>query len=157
MTTNTSIYNLSRWGTDGFRRKRIMDHVRQLQEDDKRLKVAEVLQDGNVNMELLANACTQRGLYVYAKLTRYSCAVSVTAAQMKQMLRVWLDHTLATPALPSLDLVLLPSCIPRLKSQELPLDTIVEEQEKQSIQEKASTVVNEVVEQEKRKEASQHM
>jgi len=133
-----------------------MDHVRQLQEDDKRLKIAEVLQDGNVNMELLANACTQRGLYVY-NTNSFSCAVSVTAAQMKQMLRVWLDHTLATPTPSALELVLLPSCIPRLKSQKVPLDTIVEEQEKQTIHEKASTVVHEVVEQEKRKEASQHM
>lgn len=74
---------------------------------------------------------------------------------MKQMLRVWLDHSLASPAPSPLQLVLLPSSIPPFKSEEIPLDTIVEEDKKQTIQEKTSTVVHEVVEQEKRKEASQ--
>lgn len=72
--TNVSVYNLSKWGTDGLRRKRILDHVKQLQEDDKRLKVAEVLQDGNVNMDLLSNACNQRGLFVLDVLTMTAVA-----------------------------------------------------------------------------------
>ncbi|WFD26732.1 hypothetical protein MNAN1_001717 [Malassezia nana] len=136
----TIVYNLSKWGTDGFRRERILNHVRQLQEDDQRLSVAEVLQDGNVNMDLLSNACVQRGL--------------VSASQMKLMLRAWLDYTLASPRPSSLELILLPSFIPALKPDDAPLNSIVEQQEKQSISEKASTVVHEVVEQEKRKEAA---
>lgn len=74
---------------------------------------------------------------------------------MKLMLRAWLDYTLASPRPSSLELILLPSSIPPLKFDDASLNSIVEQQEKQSISQKASSVVHEVVEQEKRKEASQ--
>lgn len=59
------VYNLSTVGGNALRRKRLVQHITRLRRDDVRLLTSELLNEpSQESVELLADACTERGLYV---------------------------------------------------------------------------------------------
>lgn len=67
-------------------------------------------------------------------------------------LRLWLDYTLKHDSLSSMERVILPVRIPQIGTPELSLNPELDTQDGRSVSEKTSKVVEELVEQEKRKE-----
>ena len=58
-------YNLSTWGGSALRARRLGRHLAHLRTDDMRLATSKLLNDpGEDAIEFLADACTERGLYV---------------------------------------------------------------------------------------------
>lgn len=67
-------------------------------------------------------------------------------------LRAWLELTQVETAIPDVELVLLPTRIKELGQSEAELATEIRKEEEKSVAEQTSTVVQELVEQEKRNE-----
>ena len=76
-------------------------------------------------------------------------------SHLRPALRLWLEHTSKEAELSYLERLLLPTRIPQLGAPDTSLDTEVNQHDKRSVSEKTSTVVEEVVEQEKRRESNQ--
>lgn len=140
-----TVYNLSQWGGSALRRRRVLSHMRLLVQDDQRLETSETLSSAEDADEKLSYACVQRGIR----------AVNVSSQDMRLSLRLWLEHTSKEADLSHLERLLLPTRIPRLGAPGTSLDTEVNQHDKRSVSEKTSTVVEEVVEQEKRRESNQ--
>lgn len=121
---------------------------------------------------LVYNAACTYALYPYSLvLTLSRRAVNVSSQDMRlckyavyfsymthtygPALRLWLEHTSKEADLSHLERLLLPTRIPRLGAPGTSLDTEVNQHDKRSVSEKTSTVVEEVVEQEKRRESNQ--
>lgn len=140
-----TVYNLSQWGGSALRRRRVLSHMRMLVQDDQRLETSETLSSAEDADEKLSYACVQRGIR----------AVNVSSQDMRLSLRLWLEHTSKEADLSHLERLLLPTRIPQLGAPDTSLDTEVNQHDKRSVSEKTSTVVEEVVEQEKRRESNQ--
>lgn len=72
----------------------------------------------------------------------------------KTALQRWLDVTMRQNAPSPLEVILLPTRIPQFGVSQTELRPELDEQDSLSVKEKTSTVVEEVVEQEKRRETS---
>lgn len=62
----TSVYNQSLWGGASLQRKRIIRHLQMLRSDDSLLTTSEIMHAPKSNVALLEQACTERGMCVYA-------------------------------------------------------------------------------------------
>lgn len=137
-----TVYNLSKWGGSIMQRGRIVSHMRILKEDDERLIKSKTFTSTEDADYKLSNACIQRGI----------CAVNVSSKDMRLSLQRWLDVTLRPNPPSPLERILLPMRIPQFGAPETELRPELDEQDSLSVKEKTSTVVEEVVEQEKRRE-----
>ncbi|WFC97868.1 hypothetical protein MYAM1_000589 [Malassezia yamatoensis] len=138
-------YNLSKWGGTALQRGRLERHLTHLRTDDMRLGTSQLLnqpQDVKDSASLLANACTERGLR----------AANISVNDMVEELRAWLELTQVETAVPTMELALLPTRIVELGQSEAELAAEIHKEEQKSVSEQTTTVVQEVVEQEKRNE-----
>ena len=146
------VYNLSAWGGSALQRSRLVRHLRLLRTDDMRLATSTLLNEpSEESSEVLADACTERGMYVFCSPSR---AANVTVSQKIDSLRTWLELTQVETAVPDLELALMPTRIVERGQSELELEAEVKSDEKRSVAEQTNTVVQEVVEQEKRNEGT---
>ncbi|WFD41957.1 hypothetical protein MPSI1_000595 [Malassezia psittaci] len=138
-------YNLSKWGGTTLQRGRLERHLAHLRTDDMRLATSKLLnqpQDVEDSAGLLANACTERGLR----------AANISINDMVEELRAWLELTQVETAVPAMELALLPTRIVELGQSEAELAAEIKKEEQKSVSEQTTSVVQEVVEQEKRNE-----
>ncbi|WFC94277.1 hypothetical protein MBRA1_000905 [Malassezia brasiliensis] len=136
-------YNLSAWGGSALRTRRLVRHLTHLRTADMRLATSKLLNDpGDDAAEFLADACTERGLR----------AANISVEEMIMSLRAWLELTQVETAIPDMELVLLPTRIKELGHSEAELANEIRNEEEKSVAEQTSTVVQELVEQEKRNE-----
>lgn len=138
------VYNQSLWGGVTLQRQRIARHLAMLRADDPLLASSRLMNAPDRDVRLLEQACTERGIR----------AVNTEPERMHELLRQWLLYTAGRP-LSTLSLAFLPV---RLSS---PVDAVSIELEKEiadqnckGLVEQTSTVVKEVVEEEKRNESN---
>lgn len=138
------VYNQSLWGGVALQRQRIARHLAMLRADDPLLAASRLMSARDRDVRLLEQACTERGIR----------AVNTEPEHMHELLRQWLLYTAGRP-LSTLSLAFLPV---RLSS---PVDAVgiqlekeIAEQNRKGLVEQTSTVVKEVVEEEKRNESN---
>lgn len=137
------VYNQSLWGGASLQRKRIARHLQMLRADDSLLATSEIMRSPESDLALLEHACTERGIR----------AVNTEPRKMHDLLRQWLLYTAGRP-LSTLSLAFLPV---RLSSPvdmvSIQLEQEIADHNSKGIVEQTSTVVKEVVEEEKRNES----
>ncbi|WFD34414.1 hypothetical protein MCUN1_001255 [Malassezia cuniculi] len=137
------VYNQSLWGGTALQRRRIARHLAMLRDDDSLLASSEVMRSPEPDVALLEQACTERGIR----------AVNTEPQKMRDLLGQWLLYTSGRP-LTTLSLAFLPV---RLSSPvdmvSIQLEREIAEQNRKGIVEQTSTIVKEVVEEEKRIES----
>ncbi|PKI85254.1 hypothetical protein MVES_000964 [Malassezia vespertilionis] len=130
-----TIFNLSAWGGNRLRRGRLAAHIKRLLDDDKSLALSRLLSEtSDDNLDLLADTCTERGIR----------AVNVTAAEMRET---------KPPSL--LQVALLPKQLPEIGGPEEVILEEIKQEDDQTVMRQTSTVVSEVVQEEKRIESEE--